>query len=404
MLDRNDGDFSYSDLAHIGRYFKIRSRFFQWILATLLFHLFLFMHPVAINAEVQYKGMDLIDVNVLIESKVKDSEKFSGLASMYSGTKIYVEKNDQWSEVKDKEIINFETSRIAIIGRYQVLLIDEFQSELVVNSGELSYHNASFFSKTENISARLFEKSSIGKDAASQGIDFRYIHLWLPLRTLAIIIETILIFLNNFHTLGWGMTIIIFSILYKLCLLPVTLARMKQQKTVQFYQTKMAGELEYIRSNYTGEQAHNLFMDTHRKNGITPYFTLRPFWFTLLPIPFLIAIFNALGEMVHFKSQSFLFITDLAYTDSCCSIGFWGHSNETVINILPVLMTIISFMSIGVKAEKLNGFMKNILLNYKIIILNLFFLFLFYPFPASMVLFWMLMNAWHVLSQKVLPN
>ena len=90
MLDRNDGDFSYSDLAHIGRYFKIRSRFFQWILATLLFHLFLFMHPVAINAEVQYKGMDLIDVNVLIESKVKDSEKFSGLASMYIVIGLFV--------------------------------------------------------------------------------------------------------------------------------------------------------------------------------------------------------------------------------------------------------------------------------------------------------------------------
>ena len=362
------------------------------------------MHPAAINADVYYKEINLNDVNVLIDKTVKDSERFSGLAGMYSRTKIYIEEEDQWREAKDNQIIDSETPRIAIIGRYQVLLINEFQSEIIVNSGELSYHNAPSFSETKNISARLVEKSSIEGDVASQSQNFRYIHLWLPLQSLAIMIENILIVLNSFHTLGWGVTIIIFSILFKLCLLPITLAQMKQQKAVEFYQTKMADELDYIRINYTGEQAHSLFMDTHRKNGITPYFTLRPFLFTFLPIPFLIAIFNALGEMVHFKGQSFLFITDLAYTDSCCSIVFWGQSDETVINILPILMTIVSFLSVGLKAKKQNGFLRNISLNYKFILLNLFFLFLFYPFPASMVLFWMLMNVWHVLLQKVLPN
>ena len=57
-------------------------------------------------------------------------------------------------------------------------------------------------------------------------------------------------------------------------------------------------------------------MKAHKERGVTPYYNLRPVFLTVLPIPFLIAIFNVLGEIDLILGHHFLWIRDLAYPDS----------------------------------------------------------------------------------------
>ena len=96
---------------------------------------------------------------------------------------------------------------------------------------------------------------------------------------------------------------------------------------------------------YSGEEAHNKFLEAHKAKGVTPYYNLKPLLVALFPIPFFIAIFNVLGEIDLISGHSFLWIKDLAYPDSIFYIAIEIPLLGNSINLLPILMTILTIYS-----------------------------------------------------------
>ena len=112
-----------------------------------------------------------------------------------------------------------------------------------------------------------------------------------------------------------------------------------------YVQASLAPELEDIKFNFSGEEAHNRFMAAHKARGVSPFYNLRPLIYTLVPIPFLIAIFNILGELDLILGHSFLWIQDLAYPDGIFHFKTYIPLIGNSINLLPILMILLTIFA-----------------------------------------------------------
>ena len=220
----------------------------------------------------------------------------------------------------------------------------------------------------------------------------RYQHLWAPLSELSKVIELSLNFINKYISNSWGFTVILFAIILKILVLPVSIMTARLTRNVNQKRTQLEPKLTDIKSRYDGEEAHNKIMEAHNELGISPFYSLKPMLGSFIQIPILIAVFNALGEMPQFSGESLFWIEDLAYPDSIMhsilTIPMFGNT----LNLLPFLMTIITIYStITFKNNyvSLNEVKKQKRRLYSMAIV---FFVLFYPFPSVMVLYWALAN------------
>lgn len=344
-------------------------------------------------------------INSIINNNVKSPFTFSGLASYYNVVTAYIVSNNKIEKINDDQFYILTPSHsLAIIGHHKIMIVNNIEHALSFKKNKLFWQEEESKKKLidkKSLQVQLLSKSDLVK--YSQPFQkLKYAHLWEPFRLLCVGIEFTLLGLNSLHFFGWGVTIILFSFLFKIFILPVNLFLMRSQKKVFHIQKSLATELEQIKLNFSGEEAHNKFIEAHKLKGVTPYYNLRPLFLSFVPIPFLIAIFNVLGELDLISGNSFLWIKDLSYPDAIfyldTSIPFLGNS----INLLPILMTLLTV--IGTIFHQNKFILKKDINKQK---LNLYlmafgFLLLFYPFPSVMVLYWTLANIWQIIQQKLI--
>jgi YidC/Oxa1 family membrane protein insertase len=242
-------------------------------------------------------------------------------------------------------------------------------------------------------------------DGISPGLSkLRYKKLWWVFASLAWGVEWLLVLIQSSGISSWGLAILTLALVLKIFLLPLSMLTLNAQRKVSALKTQLEPKLSAIRANYKGEEAHNRIIAAHKELGISPLFTLRPLFATLIQIPVLIAVFNALGEMPQIQGSSFLWIDDLSFPDSVTQLPLTIPLLGSSLNLLPILMTVVSVTSTllfrnreapanEVKKQKRNLF-----------VMSAAFLILFYPFPASMVLYWTASNALHIIQQRILGS
>lgn len=357
--------------------------------------------PKFVSAEIKKIDFFPNEINFYIEKKIKEKFSYSGLASYYNNISAYIISNDEIKKVKNFLFLK-PNETLVFVGRYNVLIIDNLKAELIFKNNELifknNYINDEDFNKTI-INGKLLLKSDLG-NLSKPFHKIKYIHLWYPLRLLCIGIESTLVFLNKIHDFGWGITIIIFSFLFKIFTLPVNIFLTIIQRRISQIQVSLAPELDRIKNKFSGKEAHIKFIEAHKSRGITPYYKLRTLLPALFPIPFLIAIFNVLGELDLISGHSFLWVKDLAYPDTVFFINSPFFSLINNINLLPILMTFLTIFGALFHKNKIISKKELNKQKLNLYVMALFFLFLFYPFPAAMVLYWTFNNIWQLIQQK----
>ena len=200
--------------------------------------------------------------------------------------------------------------------------------------------------------------------------------------------------------LGWGMTIVLFTVLLKLLMVPPGILSARMQSQVSQHQKQLAPVLAEIKANYDGEEAHTRIVAAHKERGISIFFALKPMLMMFVQVPVWIAVFNALGEMPQLADSSFLWINDLAYPDSIANLPLTLPLFGGSVSLLPWLMTAVTILSTvtlqdrHAPAQELKNQKRNLYL------MALGFFVLFYPFPAAMVLYWTLSNALQIVQQR----
>ncbi|MCF6300788.1 MAG: YidC/Oxa1 family membrane protein insertase [Proteobacteria bacterium] len=364
----------------------------------LIIGVFLLLSPL-LNAQ-QINLQNSQHISQLVNEHIKEKHEFFGLASYYNQVHYYlVDQTDIYRIAADTEPVILEDGQwFAAVGRFNILVFQASGAEIYVDSetAQLTIKNL-----PQGLKSMIVGKPELA--AIAQELDqLRYHHLWGPFATLAKLSESTLLWIQKHVVSSWVLVIVVFAILIKLLLLPLAILTVKFQRRVSEVQTILSPQLAQIKQQYDGEEAHNALMAAHKKLGVSPFYTLKPLLATLIQIPVLIAIFNALGEMPQLAGVGVLWIDDLVYPDVVMQLSASIPLIGNKVSLLPVLMMAVTFLATvlfqnsKVSAVELKKQKRNLYL------MGLAFLILFYPFPAVMVFYWQLSNTLQIFQQRMI--
>ncbi|MCF6288052.1 MAG: membrane protein insertase YidC [Proteobacteria bacterium] len=336
--------------------------------------------------------------NKTLINDIQEVYVFKGIAGYLNQLHFYIVDGDDVIKINANNTNSLHLSKeqwLTAVGRFKVLVFKGSKDT------SLSFEYNKISVKEQNIQTKKYTRNKTQLEKLAPELEqLRYQHLWYPFALLAKLSEFTMVFIKQNLTHNWGLAVLLFAVVIKVLLLPISILTIKYQRTVSEISTKLQPKLKEIKSKYDGEQAHNRLMQAHKDLGVSPFYTLKPMACTLIQIPILIAIFNALGEMSQFNGQSFLWIKDLAYPEDISPLPFNIPFLGNHLNLLPFLMisvTIISTLLYTNSKATVKGMVKQ---KRNLYIMGVVFFILFYPFPSAMVMYWVFANTLQIIQQK----
>ncbi|RMH84662.1 MAG: membrane protein insertase YidC, partial [Calditrichaeota bacterium] len=198
----------------------------------------------------------------------------------------------------------------------------------------------------------------------------------------AINIYFILPAFNLLHKLipNYGFVIIIFSILIKILLHPLTKKSYQSMSEMQYLQPKMAELREKYKDD--PQRLNREMMRLYKEHGVNPLGGCLP---TLLQMPLLFALFIVFRSTIQLRGAPFiLWITDLSSPDKL-HLGFSLPFIGDTIHILPLLMGLtMVWQSKMTMTDPKQKFM--------IYFMPIFLIFIFYNLPSGLNLYYAVFN------------
>ncbi|HDL10238.1 MAG TPA: membrane protein insertase YidC [Candidatus Omnitrophica bacterium] len=189
-------------------------------------------------------------------------------------------------------------------------------------------------------------------------------------------------------TRNYGIAIIVLALLFNLIFLPLTYKSFRSMKKLQELQPEIQALREKYKDNPQAMNKEVLML--YRKYGVNPMSGCLPM---LLQLPVFIALYNTLLRSYELKNAGFLWIKDLAEPDKLVvlkhSIPLIGNE----INLLPILMAGIMYFQQKHSPTSTSS--------SGLWIMPLLFGFIFYKFPAGLVLYWLTNSVFMLCIQKL---
>lgn len=178
-----------------------------------------------------------------------------------------------------------------------------------------------------------------------------------------------------------GLAIIFLSLAMNVLVLPLYRRADLMQEQARDTEARLAAGVSHIKKTFSGNERMMMLQAYYRQNDYSPTNALRGSVSLLLEIPFFMAAYQFLSHLDLLKGVSFGPIADLGAPDGLLTVfGF-------TINVLPVLMTLINFIS---SAIYLRGF--PLKTKIQLYAMAVFFLFFLYNSPSGLVFYWTLNN------------
>ncbi len=175
--------------------------------------------------------------------------------------------------------------------------------------------------------------------------------------------------------------IVALSILINILVLPLYRKADIMQKEQHDKSLKMQKWVDHIKKHFRGDERFMILSAYYRIEGYSPVESLKEAGPLLLQVPFFIAAYQYISSLTLLRGSSWGPIKDLLEPDGLLTIA--GIS----INILPIIMTLINWISGYI-------YSKDLMLRQKIQIyaLAIVFLVLLYNSPSGLVLYWIMNN------------
>lgn len=161
----------------------------------------------------------------------------------------------------------------------------------------------------------------------------------------------------------------------------------KERKTIKSLEPR----IKRIKKAFKGNEQFMMLSTYYKENDYHPLYVLRSSLSILIEIPFFIAAYHYLSNCEALKNASFWIFKDLGSPDGLLHIGNFP------IHILPVIMTLINFVSGAI-------YTKEAPLREKIqlYIVAALFLVLLYNSPSGLVIYWILNNLFSLVKNVVM--
>ncbi len=171
------------------------------------------------------------------------------------------------------------------------------------------------------------------------------------------------------------------SVVVSTVTLPLYLSADKVQQDERRKQKSMEERVRRIRTAFKGDERAMMLQRYYKIAGYHPAYALKGLMPLMIQVPFFIVAYHYIKGLSILNGVSFMDIQDLAYPDGLLVL------NGIKINILPVIMTVINWLSNAVYSK--NYSLREKLQGYGV---SLVFLVLLYNSPSGLVLYWICNN------------
>ena len=187
---------------------------------------------------------------------------------------------------------------------------------------------------------------------------------------------------------GWA--IIILSLAVNFLVLPLYNRADAVQKEERELEDSLAPGIAKIKKAFKGDERMMILQAYYKENNYSPLYVLKGSVSLLLQIPFFMAAYNFLSNLAIIRGASFGPITDLGSPDRMFEIAGIG------INMLPIIMTLVNFISGYI-------YTKGMPLKSKIQLygMALLFLVLLYNSPSGLAFYWTLNNVFSLVKNAL---
>lgn len=176
---------------------------------------------------------------------------------------------------------------------------------------------------------------------------------------------------------SYGMSIIIFTIIIKILLYPLTLRQIKSTRAMQTIQPKMKELQEKYKNDK--ERLQQEMMKLYRDTGFNPLAGCLPL---IAQMPILMGVFFALRDFDYGTVvPSFLWMESLAQPDP--------------LYILPVISALTTFFQSKQSMPDMSSSQNKMMIYF----MPVFIGYISLQFPAGLVLYWIMTNALQILQQ-----
>jgi len=175
---------------------------------------------------------------------------------------------------------------------------------------------------------------------------------------------------------NWGWSIVLITVFIKLCFYRLSASSYRSMANMR----KLQPMLEQLKSRFGDDKAKfsQATMELYRKEKVNPLGGCLPI---LVQIPVFIALYWVLVESVELRHAPFmLWIKDLSAPDP--------------LHILPLIMGLTMFIQ-----QKLNPTPPDPMQAKAMMFMPIFFIILFWSFPAGLVLYWIVNNTLSIIQQ-----
>jgi len=190
---------------------------------------------------------------------------------------------------------------------------------------------------------------------------------------------------------NYGIVLIIFSVIVKLLVYPLTKKSYQSMKAMQVLQP----EVTSIRDKYKGDpqKLNQATMKLYKERGVNPLGGCLPM---LLQMPLLFALFIVFRSTIELRGAPFvLWISDLSQPDALIPLPFSLPLYGDQISLLPLLMGVSMFVQQKMTTSPVNPQQKMMTQ-----FMSVFFVVLFNQFPSGLNLYYTLFNVFTIVQQK----
>ncbi|MCX5812972.1 MAG: membrane protein insertase YidC [Proteobacteria bacterium] len=233
----------------------------------------------------------------------------------------------------------------------------------------------------ENISAKLYfgpKQSDILKNLnikAEKIIDFG----WFD-----VIAKPLILGMNysNKVTHNYGIDIILLTILIKIIFYPLSLKSYQSMNKMK----KLQPQIQKLREKFKDDKQklNQEMMGMYKTQGVNPMGGCLPM---IIQIPVFFALYKALSSAIELRHAPFMFwINDLSAPEDLFSFSVLGYSLP--IRILPLVMGVTQVIQ-----QKMTPTTADPMQEKMMLFMPVLFTFLFWGFPAGLVLYWLVNNV-----------
>ena len=199
---------------------------------------------------------------------------------------------------------------------------------------------------------------------------------------------------------NYGVILIVFSVLIKLIVYPLTKKSYQSTQAMQAIQPEIAALKEKYKNNPT--KLNTATMELYKKKGVNPLGTCFPM---LLQMPLLFALFTVFRSTIELRGEPFVFwIKDLSAPDIIFYLPFKVPIYGDYVCALPILMALSMFAQQKMMSpQAATGAQQQQQKIMQYFMMGFFFL-LFNSFPSGLNLYYTLFNVLTIAQQKLTEN